>query len=117
MRLQLVVDDGVGWYKKARSGYVVEDEQNARGHQNCEGCQTHAGRDKPGPGAERQAPQAHPAGAHVEGSSDKVQRAQQLANAEDSDRRRPENHASPFTWAADRANRAERRTPRPSAEG
>src|ERR1017187_4233090 len=117
MRLQLVVDDGIGGYKKARSRYVIEDEQNARGHQNCEGGQTHAGGDKPTPGAERQAPETHPAGTHIESSSNKVQRTQQLANAEDGDGSRPKNHPRPFAGAADRANRTEGGILRPSAQG
>src|SRR2546428_12419884 len=84
MRLHLITDDYSGRDKEAGSGRMIEDEQEAGGHEYGESGQTHAGGDKPCPSAQRQAPQAHAASSHIERGGDEVQCAEQLANAEQS---------------------------------
>ena len=66
MGLHLVIHDSIRRDKEAGSGDVIQNQENAGGHQHRECGQTHDRCDKPSPGAERQAPQTHAARAHVE---------------------------------------------------
>src|SRR5207245_8319837 len=84
---------------------MIEDEQDAGGHEYGESGQTHAGGNEPCPSAQRQAPQTHAASSHIERSSDEVQCAEQLANAEQDNGCCPENHASALAGAGNLSNR------------
>src|SRR5437667_4459750 len=96
---------------------MIEDEQDAGGHEYGESGQTHAGGDEPCPSAQRQAPQAHAASSHIERGGDEVQCAEQLANAEQSNGGCPENHASALAGAGNRSNCTQRCVLSPTAQG
>ena len=114
--LQLIVDDQVRGHKEAGTGNVIQNEQNAGGHQHRKRRQTNAGGDEPGPDGERQAHQAHALAAHVERRGDEVQRTQQLAYAEDGDGHRPQDFAGSLPGTGDRTQRAQRSVSRPAGE-
>src|SRR2546425_12529806 len=96
---------------------MIEDEQDAGGHEYGESGQTHAGSNEPCPSAQRQAPQAHAASTHIERSSDEVQCTKQLANAEESDGGCPENHAGALAGAGNLSNRTQRCVLSPTPQG
>ncbi len=116
MGLQLIVDDEVRGHKETGTGNVVQNEQNAGRHQHRKRRQTDAGGNEPGPDGERQAHQAHAFAAHVERGGDEVQRAQQLADAEDGDGNRPQDLAGSLSGTCDRTQRAQRSVSRPTGE-
>src|SRR5581483_8819970 len=86
---------------------MIEYQKNAGGHQHGKSRQTHARSNEPSPGGERQAPQAHSLGAHVQRGRNEVQGSEQLAHTEDGNRRRPENYAGTLSRTSNRSQRAE----------
>ncbi len=117
MRLQLVVDDEIGRDEEASAGDVIENQQDARGHQDRKCCKTHAGGNEPGPGTEWQAHQAHAFDTEIERGGDEVQCTQQLANTEKRDRRCPQNHAQALAWTRNRTHGTERSILGPATQG
>src|SRR5271170_2614564 len=96
---------------------MIENEKDAGGHQHGKRRQAHDRSNEPGPGAEWEPHQGHAFAAHVEGCGDEVQRTEQLANAEKTNRSRPENHAPTLARTASRTNRAQWGILRPATKG
>ena len=116
VRQNLAVDYKIRWDEEAGAGDVIENEENTGGHENRERGQAHDGSDEPSPGAERKPHQRHAFTPHVERSGDEVQRAKQLADTENSNRSRPQNHAKTLSRATDRTHSAQRSILRPTTE-
>src|SRR5580698_3348392 len=95
----LVADHKIRGYEEAGSGDVIENEEDAGGHQDGERGQSHQRGNEPRPGAEWEAHQRHALTSHVESSGDEVQRSQQLAYAENGNRTSPKNYAETFAGA------------------
>src|SRR5208283_2877488 len=106
VRQDLAVDYKIRWHEEAGAGDVIENEENTRGHQNRECGQAHDGGDEPSPGAERQPHQRHAFTPHVERGGNEVERAKQLADTENSNRSRPQNHPKTLSRPTDRAHSA-----------
>src|SRR5688572_6179063 len=102
--------------EEARSGYAIEQQQNARAEQHRERKQRqHRGR-KPRPASERHAHQRHAFRAHVQKCRNEIERAEQRTDAEDRDADRPEVHAGALARARDPSKRAEWSISGPTAD-
>ena len=73
VRLQLVVNHQIRGHEEASSRDVVQNDEDARRHQNGKCCQPHARGNEPCPGGDRQTHHAHPFDAEIERGGDEVQ--------------------------------------------
>jgi hypothetical protein len=94
-----------------------QNQENAGGHQHCKRRETHAGGDEPGPGAERQAHQAHAFHPKIKRRGNEVQRTQQLSHAKDGNGRRPKHLAQTLSRTCNRPDCTQGSILRPTRQG
>src|SRR5438093_746505 len=112
---QMIADHESRRNEEAGAGHAVEDQEDARRHQDRERDEPDDGGDEPRPRREGEARERHASGPQVERRGDEVERAEQLRDAEYPDRDRPQRlpHALPRAGVlADGAERCICRPPR-----
>jgi hypothetical protein len=95
---------------------AVGEQQQRRQQQDGERRQAEQGGEKPGPGWQRQAKEAHAAGAALEGGDDEVGRRKQRRHTKQSETRQPQRLAGALARARGGPHGAERRIGRPAGK-
>src|SRR5882762_10761832 len=90
MRLQAIADHESRGNEEAGARDAVEDQEDARRHQDRERDEPDDGGDEPRPRSEGEPRERHASGPQVERRGDEVERAEQLRDAEYPDRHGPQ---------------------------